>query len=85
MPKAAAIREEHRDSMATTLAIFSVLVVVMSLYGAIWPRQILRFARLFMVSPGNGCGISARPIAEVRSAPACALAHIRHVGITPSG
>ena len=38
--------------MDITLAIFSTLIIAMSLYGVIWPPRILVIARRFMIGPG---------------------------------
>ena len=38
--------------MDIALAIFSTLIIAMSLYGVIWPPRILVIARRFMIGPG---------------------------------
>ena len=38
--------------MDIALAMFSVLIIAMSLYGLVWPARILVIARRFMIGPG---------------------------------
>lgn len=52
-------------SMATTLAIFSALVIAMSLYDVIWPPEILVFARRCTVRPGIWVAAGIRLLAAV--------------------
>jgi hypothetical protein len=48
--------------VAIALAIFSVLVVAMSLYGVISPPKILAFSRRFAVSPGIWIATAVRVV-----------------------
>ncbi|MDX1428686.1 MAG: hypothetical protein R3282_00300 [Rhodothermales bacterium] len=60
--------------MVTTLAIFSVLVISMSLYGVIRPSNVLAFAGRFLVGPGIWAASAIRILLAVLlwlAAPSC--------------